>query len=219
MYASIFGESPETQKARENRDNTFQSMLASRRQAAEQARTDNVAMARYNALGNVITSMAQLGGWAAGGGTSDVQKYDDRQYLNAFNRAVQASDDLRNIGNADAEYRFKLADEDYRRAMALEDEERRRKQANEDYERKRRIAMQEDEAREKARMDRLQQEYDLRAKLAETQAAGQIAIQKAKAATKSSGKTTKKDEQKAGNRIRFAVPTAAASPKDERLER
>ena len=59
--------------------------------------------------------------------------------------------------------------------MSIEDEERRRKQANEDYERKRRIAMQEDEAREKARMDRLQQEYDLKTRLAEVQNAGKIA--------------------------------------------
>lgn len=124
MYASIFGESPETQQARERRDNTFQAMLASRRQAAEQNRTDNVNMARYNALGNVITSMAQLGGWGLGGGTANVQKYDDRQYINAFNRAVQASDDLRNIGTAEADYQFKLADEDYKRKLALEDAER-----------------------------------------------------------------------------------------------
>lgn len=220
MFASVFGD---TQKARDARDTSFQAMLNTRKQAAEQQRTDDVKMARWNAMGNLLTSLVQPVGWAIGGGgsgvTGGVQKYDDRQYISAFNRAVKDADDIRNIGSAEAEYRFKLADEDYRRAMALEDEERRRKQANEDYERKRQIAMQEDEAREKARMDRLQQEYDLRTKLAETQTAGQIAIQKAKAATKSSGKTTKKDEQKAGNRTRFAVPTAAASPKDERLER
>lgn len=136
IFASIFGEAPATAKAREARDSAFQAMLSSRRQAAEQQRTDNVAMARYNALGNVLTSMAQLGGWAAGGSTAGVQKYDDRQYIDAFNRAVKASDDIRNIGSTADEYRFKLADEDYKRAQALEDAERKRAQDLADDERK-----------------------------------------------------------------------------------
>lgn len=179
MFASIFGENESTQKARDARNSAFQAMLNTRKQVAEQSRTDNVAMARWNALGNVLTTMVQPVAWAIGGkgtgATGGVQKYDDRQYIAAFNRAVKDADDLQNIGNAEAEYRFKLADEDYRRAMSLEDEDRRRKQANEDYDRKRRIAMEEEEARENARMERLQQEYELRTKLAEVQNAGKIA--------------------------------------------
>ena len=136
IYASIFGEPPSSAKAKEARDSAFQAMLASRRQAAEQQRTDNAQMARYNALGNVLTSMAQLGGWAAGGSTGNVQKYDDRQYIDSFNRAVKASDDIRNIGSAADEYRFKLADEDYKRQLALEDAERKRQQDLADDERK-----------------------------------------------------------------------------------
>ena len=181
MFASIFGESASTKQARDARNSAFQAMLNTRKQVAEQQRTDDVKMARWNAMGNLLTTLVQPVGWAMGGGgfsggnTGGVQKYDDRQYIAAFNRAVKAADDIRNIGSADAEYKFKLADEDYRRAMSLEDEDRRRKQANEDYDRKRRIAMEEEEARENARMERLQQEYELRTKLAEVQNAGKIA--------------------------------------------
>lgn len=180
MFASIFGGTPDTQLARDARNSAFQAMLNTRKQTAEKQRTDDVKMARYNALGNLLTTMVQPIGWGIGGGfsgssTGGVQKYDDRQYIAAFNRAVKAADDIRNIGTAEEEYKFKLADEDYRRAMTLEDEERRRRQANEDYERKRQIAMEEEEARENARMERLQQEYELRTKLAEVQNAGKIA--------------------------------------------
>ncbi len=170
MYASIFGESPEVQKARENRDNTFQSMLASRRAAAEQARTDNVAMARYNALGNVITSMAQLGGWAAGGGTSDVQKYDDRQYLNAFNRAVQASDDLRNIGTAEDDYKFKLAEEDYKRKLAVEDAERQQARMLERQERAAQAREERDQKLHEQKMELEEQKAAYRQQLADWKA-------------------------------------------------
>lgn len=129
IYASIFGETPQTRQARLQRDSAFQSMLDSRRQALEQQRTDDVTMARYNALGNLLTTMVQPLGWSVGGGrvgaTGGYQPYDNRQYISAFNRAVKASDDLRNIGTMEGEYRFNLANEDYRRALSLEDEERR----------------------------------------------------------------------------------------------
>ena len=174
MYASIFGESPETQKARENRDNTFQSMLASRRAAAEQARTDNVAMARYNALGNVITSMAQLGGWAAGGGTSGVQQYDDRQYLNAFNRAVKASDDLRNIGTAEDDYKFKLAEEDYRRKLALEDSERQQARMLERQENAARAREERDQKLHEQKMELEEQKAAYRQQLADWKATHRV---------------------------------------------
>ena len=149
LYTSLFGESPETQQARETRNASFQDMLASRRQAAEQARTDNVKMAQYNALGNVLTTMVQPLGWAAGGTTGGVQKYDDRQYIDAFNRAVKASDDLRNIGNAEAEYNFKLAEQDYNRLQSLEDAERQQQRM-----------IERQELAEQGRMERDQKKYE-----------------------------------------------------------
>ena len=135
IYASIFGETPETQAAYQGRNATFQDMLNQRKQAYEQAKTDNVKMAKYNALGNLITSMVQPIGWAAGGSTAGVQPYDQRAYLESFSRAVKANDDLRNIGTSDAEFQYKLADEAFQRAIAREDEERKRRQRVEDAER------------------------------------------------------------------------------------
>ena len=137
IYSAIFGEDPATQQAAAQRDSAFQSWLNTRKQSAEQQRTSDVNMAKYNALGNILTTMVQPIGWAVGGKgrtTGSYQPYDNRQYLEAFNRAVKASDDLRNIGSAEEEYQFKLADENYRRQLALEDEARRREASREDLE-------------------------------------------------------------------------------------
>lgn len=137
IYSSIFGKEPASQQAAAQRDSAFQSWLNTRKQAAEQQRTSDVNMAKYNALGNILTTMVQPIGWAVGGKgktTGNYQPYDNRQYLEAFNRAVKASDDLRNIGSAEEEYQFKLADENYRRQLALEDEARRREASREDLE-------------------------------------------------------------------------------------
>lgn len=125
LFNSLFGESPETQQARETRNATFQDMLNSRRQTAQQNYTDAAKMAKYNALGNVLTTMVQPIGWAAGGSTVSPQKYDDRQYIDSFNRALKAQDDLRNIGTAEDQYRFNLAEQDYNRLRDIEDNERR----------------------------------------------------------------------------------------------
>ena len=127
----IFG-SP-LEQAQSQRDASFQNWLNQRRASVEKQRTDDIKMAKYNALGNALTTMVQPIGWAIGGSTGDVQPYDNRQYLEAFNRAVKASDDLRNIGDMEAEYQFKLADEDYRRQLALEDRQRQRAESLEDY--------------------------------------------------------------------------------------
>lgn len=128
-FDHIFGTNPATQQAYDARNTAFQSWLNSRKQAVQQQRTDDVKMARANALGNLLTTMVQPLGWAIGGkgstmNTGGVQKYDDRQYLEAFNRAVKATDDLRNIGSTEDEYKFKLADENYKRQLSMEDEAR-----------------------------------------------------------------------------------------------
>jgi len=108
----------------------YQRMLNSRRNEIRKQMTSDARMAAFNSLGNVLTTMVQPLGWAAGnamagggtpGATSGVQPYDNRQYLEAFNRAIKASDDLRNIGTMEDEYRFKLADEEERRQRALAD--------------------------------------------------------------------------------------------------
>lgn len=179
LYASLFGESPATQQARETRNQSFQDMLSSRRQAAEQNRTDNVQMARYNALGNVLTTMVQPLGWAAGGSTAGVQKYDDRQYIDAFNRALKAQDDLRNIGNAEAEYNFKLAEQDYNRLQSLEDAERQQQRM-----------IERQELAEQGRMERDQKKYEARQKELEQKAENDRWLAEFKAANKVTSKRT-----------------------------
>ena len=125
IYDSIFGNSPAIQAAAAARDASFQDWLNQRKQAVEQQRTEDRRIATFNALGNALTTMVQPIGWAIGGKgtgvTGGVQPVDNRQYLQAFERAMKANEDLRNIGTMEGEYQFKLADEAYRRAQAMED--------------------------------------------------------------------------------------------------
>jgi len=174
IYASIFGETPETQAAYGARNTAYQDMLNQRKQAVQQQRTDDVKMAKYNALGNLITSMVQPIGWAAGGSTAGVQPYDERQYLAAFNRAVKANDDLRNIGSADAEYKFKIADEAFQRAIAREDEDRRRQQRVEDAERQINYQLQKQQNQFEQQEKMKQMEIDARQALAEWKQTHQV---------------------------------------------
>ena len=132
IYDSVFGPKPtQAEQAAAVRNQSFQDWINQRKQAVEQQRTDDVRMARLNALGNVLTTMVQPLGWAVGGKgtgiTGGVQPVDNRQYLQAFERAVKANDDLRNIGTLEGEYQFKLADEAARRAHAMEDYENKAK--------------------------------------------------------------------------------------------
>lgn len=130
LYDSLFKE------AEAKRNETFQDWLNTRKESLSQQRTEDVRMARINALGNLLYTMVQPIGWAVGGSTAEMQPYDNRQYLESFNRAVKASDDLRNLGNMEAEYKFKLADEDYQRARKLADDAQQRELAFNDFKRK-----------------------------------------------------------------------------------
>ena len=174
LYASLFGESPETQQARETRNATFQDMLNSRRQTAQQNYTDNAQMAKYNALGNVLTTMVQPLGWAAGGSTAGVQKYDDRQYIDAFNRALKAQDDLRNIGVAEDQYRFNLAEEDYKRARAMDDVARERAFKEEDLERKYQQRLEEQQRKYENDIAKINRQGEIRQQIAEFNAMNKI---------------------------------------------
>ena len=124
IYDSIFGSTPSMQAAAAARDASFQDWLNSRKQAVEQQRTEDRRIATFNALGNALTTMVQPIGWAIGGKgtgvTGGVQPVDNRQYLQAFERAMKANDDLRNIGTMEGEYQFKLAEDEYQRQMAFD---------------------------------------------------------------------------------------------------
>lgn len=183
IYASIFGESPATKKARESRDSAFQAMLDTRKKAVQEQRTADETMARYNAFGNLLTTMVQPLGWAAGAGgsgvTGGVQKYDDRQYIAAFNRAVKDAENLRNIGTEQDEYRLKLADEDYRRAAA-----------NDQAYRNAVLTEISDNRRAQQKLEAEQRNYELRSKLNQEQIAGRIAVAEATAKAKYQFRTT-----------------------------
>ena len=177
IYSSIFGKDPATQQAAVQRDTAFQSWLNTRKQAAEQQRTSDVNMAKYNALGNILTTMVQPIGWAVGGKgqtTGSYQPYDNRQYLEAFNRAVKASDDLRNIGSAEHEYQFKLADENYKRQLALEDEARKRDASRDDLEYKAQQRINEIQQKFENDMAKQERRAELQLQLAEFNATHRI---------------------------------------------
>ena len=174
LYESIFGESPATQAARKERDTAFQDMLNARKQAAVRQQTSDKRMATYNALGNVLTTMVQPIGWGIGGRTGNAQPYDDRQYISAFDRAVKASDDLRNIGTAEGEYGFKLADENFRRAQSMDDAARERAFKEEDIERKYQQRLEEQQRKFDNDMQKQERQYELRMQIAEFNAAHKI---------------------------------------------
>jgi len=179
IYASIFGETPETQAAYGARNTAFQDMLNQRKQAVQQQRTADVKMAKYNALGNLITSMVQPIGWGIGGGgkaqnTAGVQPYDERQYLAAFNRAVKANDDLRNIGSAEAEYKYQIADEAYKRAIAREEADRARQQRVEDAERQINFQLEKQQRQFDHQMEMQEKKEDARRALEEYKATHRV---------------------------------------------
>lgn len=93
------------------RDNSYQNMFKERRKALEEQRSNNLRIAKFNAIGNALRTMVQPIGWAAGGSTAGVQPYDNRQYIDSFNRAVRDSDNIRNLGTQEQEYQFRLSNE------------------------------------------------------------------------------------------------------------
>ena len=166
MADAIFGKQEATLSAEEVLNQKFSDMLNARKQAAEGAKTDATRMARLSALGNVLTTMVQPIGWAIGGRgtgvTGGVQPVDNRQYLQAFERAQKANDDLRNIGTMEGEYQFNLANEAYRRAQAMED-----------YENKARIEL-----------EKQKQIFDMRSQLSQQQMEERIKVAEATAKAK-----------------------------------
>jgi len=104
----------------------FQQMLDTQKKALEKERTTNLKLAAVNSLGRAMRTMVQPLGWAVGGATAPVPKYDDRNYIEAFNRAVKAGDDLRNLGTAEQQFELNLAQQNYRNNLANEAYKQRR---------------------------------------------------------------------------------------------
>lgn len=124
-YAPLFEEGDELESARadlsekqEEVKNYADMLFERRRKDLEEQRTGDVKRARFNALGNVLRTMVQPLGWAVGGSVAAPQTYDNRQYIDAFNRAVKASDDIRNVGVKESEFQLGLASEEAKDARA-----------------------------------------------------------------------------------------------------
>ena len=120
-------EKSDAELAREGVTNLYQRLLDQRKDDLLQQRSDSVRMAQFNALGNALRAMVQPLGWAAGGGesgvTAPVQNYDNRQYLEAFNRAVKATDDLRNLNSEGAAFQLDMAQRNADRIQSRKDKE------------------------------------------------------------------------------------------------
>lgn len=119
VLASL-SEQSQLEEAEKNRQKTYQDMMDARRKSMEAERTNATTMAKFNALGNALRTMVQPLGWAVGGSTAGVQPYDNRAYLDAFNRAVKAGADVRNLDAQDMQFQLGLANEkvsDAKRAL------------------------------------------------------------------------------------------------------
>lgn len=170
VYDSIFGEEAiarkKSEQARENAMGLYQQMIQSRRGELEKQRTNDRRIATFNALGNALTTMVQPLGWAVGGTTGGVQPYDNRQYIEAYNRAVKADDEIRDLNALEDEYKFKLADQDYRRALAQEDEIRRAKLRDEAEAKtfERRLKLAQEQGNIRINVEDIKGKYKVRAK-------------------------------------------------------
>lgn len=98
--ASIFGKwnapTPEERAV----DMRISDMLQAQWKQAAINRTDAAKMAQVNALGNVLQTVFAPVGWGAAGGNATAQTAtpDNRAYISAFNNAIKADNDFRNLG-------------------------------------------------------------------------------------------------------------------------
>ena len=115
------------------RESKLQAMLNARREETQKARTNAARLAQFNALGNALRTLVQPLGWAAGGAVSGVQPYDDRQYIDAYNRAIKYGDELRNIGLEEMKYQLDFANQKLGRAEKEFDYQKHRDESNKDY--------------------------------------------------------------------------------------
>lgn len=118
--------------ARDERDATIQDMFEKRKQAMAMQRATHTGIAKSTALGNVLRSLVQPLGWAAGGSVAPVVPYDSRQYIDAFNRAVQYDNNIVNAGAQEGEYQIRRADEEVRNAQRDYEHQKLRAESKED---------------------------------------------------------------------------------------
>lgn len=190
--------------ALEERNKTVQDLFNQRRQSMQEARTNNAALAKYNALGNALRALVQPLGWGLGSGfengvlpvsTGGYQPADNRQYIEAFNRALKADNDLRNVGVQELETQLKYADEnvaDARRRDYMREQQQMSKEA---AEQRHNYTM----AEVKARSDKRKEELDARseARMKELGARADASLDqiRLRASLSSRGKTVPRTER------------------------
>lgn len=116
-YYGIFGNPTEQfRQAQEAERKSVAALFEQARQAAVKQKTDSTQMAKYTALGNVLTNLFSPLGWGVGGATAKPAQTDNTGYINAFNRALKADEDLSRVGLQEAQMRLGLVQRDEQRA-------------------------------------------------------------------------------------------------------
>lgn len=106
---------------------TFSDMLAPMREAARQEKTDALKMQKYYALADVFNALGKMGGAAVGGAIGGnmldsaptVGEYkESRGYLDAFERAKQANERLRDLDAKEFQLAYDKKKRDEERAYS-----------------------------------------------------------------------------------------------------
>lgn len=106
---------------------TFSDMLAPMREAAKQEKTDALKMQKYYALADVFNALGKMGGAAVGGAIGGnmldsaptVGEYkESRGYLDAFERAKQANERLRDLDAKEFQLAYDRKKRDEERAYS-----------------------------------------------------------------------------------------------------
>lgn len=120
LIADIYGKwnyvTPEEKAVKQG----INEMLQSQRRQAEVNRTDARRMAQVTALGDVLRTAFSPVSWAIAGGntTSQTIAPDNRAYISAFNNAIKADNDYRNIGSQQEQFKLNYAMNEANKARA-----------------------------------------------------------------------------------------------------
>ena len=135
-YGAIYGKWNELTPEEKAVQQGINDMLQQQYKQAATNRTDARRMAQFNAFGDVLRTAFNPIGWAIGGGTSQTIAPDNRAYISAFNNAIKADNDFRNLGNQQAQFKlnYDMQQAEKARAWRAQQAAAEAKQAQWDYE-------------------------------------------------------------------------------------
>ena len=105
-YGAIYGKWNELTPEEKAVQQGINDMLQQQYKQAAVNRTDARRMAQFNAFGDVLRTAFNPIGWALGGGTAQTIAPDNRAYISAFNNAIKADNDFRNLGTQQAQFKL-----------------------------------------------------------------------------------------------------------------